>query len=398
MTLDEILELVGPLDDAPGDNTARGRFRAHLKKSVTTPGALRDYVETCLREPSPQHARALQDLVNHCGRRLGFEVEFGRYHGVVNDTGHDGLWKSPSTGFAIVPEIKTTDAYTVKTSTILGYVDELISEKKIPDWDHALGLYVVGRVDAKLSQMNSAIVVERRLHQLRIASIEALLTLAEMMERFDVSHDEVLAVLRPGGPLVDDQAGLLARIASQREDTPESSDSAAATPQIAPQEQSSRGHTPEGTQSRTGAQLHFLTPVTDEPDAPAEKTIRSLLDQKVYVFGDRTPGRKSLKAGDRIAFYQTQVGVVAEATVAGSPERRSVKFAKDPERFPWAFKVKDVRYFFDKPMVIDASLRSRLDAFRGRDSSKAWGFFVQVTRIVTPADFERLVGRDASAR
>ena len=75
---------------------------------------------------------------------------------------------------------------------------------------HALGLYVVARIDAKLAQMNSAIVAERRLHQLRIASIEALLTLAEMMERFDVSHDEVLAVLRPGGPLVDDQARLLA--------------------------------------------------------------------------------------------------------------------------------------------------------------------------------------------
>ena len=28
MTLDEILELVGPLDDSPGQNAARGRFHA----------------------------------------------------------------------------------------------------------------------------------------------------------------------------------------------------------------------------------------------------------------------------------------------------------------------------------------------------------------------------------
>src|SRR5438445_11264007 len=96
---------------------------------------------------------------------------------------HDGLWKSPRARFAIVPEIKTTYAYAVKTATIVGYIDDLISEKKIPDWDHALGLYVVGRVDANLAQMNSAIVAERRLDRLRIASIEALLTLAEMMER-----------------------------------------------------------------------------------------------------------------------------------------------------------------------------------------------------------------------
>jgi hypothetical protein len=380
MTLDEILELVGPLDDSPGENTARDRFRAHLAKSLTTPGALRDYIETCLRAPSPQHARALQDLVNHCGRLLGFQVEFGRYQGVVNETGHDGLWKSPSGGFAIVPEIKTTDAYTIKTSTVVGYVDELISEKKISDWDHALGLYVVGRIDAKLAQMNNTIVAERRLHQLRVASIEALLTLAEMMERFDVTHEHVLSVLRPAGPLVDDQAGLLARVASQRDET-------AAVTEVEPPAVS------QPPEPAPGAQLHLLTPVADEPDEPAEKTIRSLLDQKVYVFGDRTPGRKNLKPGDRISFYQTQVGVVAEATVASAPEKKPVKGVKHAELFPWSFKVKDVRYFFNKPIVIDAAMRQRLDAFKGRDPGKAWAWFVQGTRMLTAADFERLVGR-----
>ena len=44
MTLDQILELVGPLDDSAGENTARDRFRTHLAKSVTAPGALRDYI------------------------------------------------------------------------------------------------------------------------------------------------------------------------------------------------------------------------------------------------------------------------------------------------------------------------------------------------------------------
>lgn len=43
---------------------------------------LRDYVEECLRESGDQYNRALQDLANHLGRFLGFEVAFGRYHGV----------------------------------------------------------------------------------------------------------------------------------------------------------------------------------------------------------------------------------------------------------------------------------------------------------------------------
>src|SRR5262245_61185511 len=96
--------------------------------------------------------------------------------------------------------------------------------------------------------MNSAIIVERRLHQLRIASIEALLTLAEMMERFDVSHEEVLTLLRPGGPLVDDQAGLLARVASQR-------DATAAVSQVVPPAAL------EPPDPGSGAQLYLLTPV-----------------------------------------------------------------------------------------------------------------------------------------
>lgn len=62
-----------------------------------------------------------------------------------------------------------------------------------------------------------------------------------------------------------------------------------------------------------------------------------------------------------------------------------MKFAKDSERFPWAFKVKDVRYFFNKPIVIDATMRQRLDAFRGRDPGKAWAWFVQATRMLTAA-------------
>lgn len=37
MTLDEILELVGPLDDSPGAKTAKDRLPGYLARSVTTP-------------------------------------------------------------------------------------------------------------------------------------------------------------------------------------------------------------------------------------------------------------------------------------------------------------------------------------------------------------------------
>jgi hypothetical protein len=59
-------------------------------------------------------------------------VTFGRYAGVTNAVGFDGLWSHDS--LRIVVEVKTTDAYTIKAATLVGYVDALISEKVIPDW------------------------------------------------------------------------------------------------------------------------------------------------------------------------------------------------------------------------------------------------------------------------
>jgi hypothetical protein len=130
----------------------------------------------------------LQDLANYLGEFLGFEVTFGRYQGVPSKIGHDGLWKSPRV-YHIVIEVKTTEVYAVKTSTLVGYVDQLISDKKIPGWDNALGLFVVGRPDLEVNQFENSIVAEKRIHQLRIISVEYLLSLAETMNEYEVDHE-----------------------------------------------------------------------------------------------------------------------------------------------------------------------------------------------------------------
>ena len=126
----------------------------------------------------------------------GFTVTFGRYQGVAGRGGFDGHWQSPA-GFHLIVEVKTSETYAIKTATLTGYVDTLISGRQIPDWDHALGLYVVGRPDPELRQLENAITAERRTHQLRIISVESLLSLAELMTTYDVSHDDVLAVYVP---------------------------------------------------------------------------------------------------------------------------------------------------------------------------------------------------------
>lgn len=126
ISLDDILDLVGRLDDSPGTDASRERFRQHLQKKIVEVGQLRDYIEACLRTSGEQYARALQDLVNHLGTFLGFSVTYGRYQGVQKQVGFDGLWKS-SGSLRVVIEVKTTEVYAIKTSTLLNYINELVS-------------------------------------------------------------------------------------------------------------------------------------------------------------------------------------------------------------------------------------------------------------------------------
>lgn len=375
ITLKQILNLVGKLDDSPGDETPRERFRRFLKENVKEVGQIRDYVEECLRTPGNQYNRALQDLVNHLGHLLGFEVTFGRYQGILGQIGFDGHWKSP-TGFHIVVEVKTTETYAIKTSTLVNYVNELISEKKIPNWDAALGLYVIGRPDPEIRQLESSIIAEKRTHQLRIISIESLLSLAEMMNQYDVTHEDILSVIRPSGPVVDYVVDLIARLIAQRQLQEETKG------EISPEERGSK---------QTEEACYWLTPVKGDEEETADRCIQRLVgEEKIYAFGERTPGRRHIKPGDWICFYSTGKGIVAHAQIASRPEYRKHPQVHNPERYPWVFSVKNVHIYLEDPVVIDASLRSKLDAFKKSDLNKAWAWFVQATRKITEHDFKLL--------
>jgi len=376
ITLNQILALVGKLDDSPGDDTPRERFRRFLKENVSEVGQVRDYIEECLRISGDQYNRALQDLVNYLGHLLEFEVSFGRYHGVPGQIGFDGHWKSP-TGFHIVVEVKTTEAYAIKTSALVGYVDELISEKKIPNWDNALGLYVVGRPDPEIRQLENAILAEKRTHQLRIVSGESLLSLAEMMSEYDVTHQDILAVFRPSGPTIDPVVDLMARLVAQRqaEELPEK-------------------ETPAPEPSAESEVAYWLTPVKSDEEQTADEVIQSLVGQEnIYAFGERTPGRKRIKPGDWICFYATGKGVVAHAKVLTRPEKKLHKMVRHPETYPWVFALENPYLYLNDPIVLDAAIRNQLDAFQDRDPNKSWAWFVQATRRISQHDFQILIRR-----
>jgi len=374
VTLDQILDLVGKLNDAGGDDTACQRFRRFLTANATDVGQVRDYVEECLRKSGDQYSRALQDLVNYVGGLLEFDVAYGRYHGVRGEIGFDGHWESP-TGFHVVVEVKTTETYAIKTAALVGYVDALISEKRVPSWEQAMGLYVVGRPDPEVRQLENAIVAEKRTDQLRVMSVESLLSLAEMMNQYDVNHEDILAVLRPSGPNIDPLVDLMARLVAEEK-------GGETQPAGAPAMEDA---------TATEETTYWLTPVKGDEKQTAEEVIQTLVgDAKVYAYAKRTRGRKLLKPGDRICFYASGKGVVAHATVKTKPTERRHPKVRDPEKYCWVFELENASLYLEEPVVVDAALRDRLGPFKGRDPSNAWSWFVQSTRKISPNDFKVL--------
>jgi hypothetical protein len=213
-TLSELLDTVGQLDDSEGDDTARERFRRMLKQKVSSVSQIREFVQECLENSGDQFNKALQDLVNRIGELLEFEVEYGRYRGTVAHIGFDGLWHSP-TGRAIVTETKTTDVYTVKTHTLLDYVNALVSEGRIKSPADSLGLYIYGRFDAQTSQLENAIIVEGRRDQLRVVSVNALLDLLKLKQEYHLDHETILTLLLPTPVRVDPLVELIFRVVAQ---------------------------------------------------------------------------------------------------------------------------------------------------------------------------------------
>ncbi len=371
--LNEVLDLVGTLDDSPGEDTARERFRRYLQGKVTSVGVLRDYVEECLRHKGDNYNRALQDLVNYIGHFLEFDVRFGRYHGVHGKIGFDGHWISLE-GFHIIVEVKTSEAFAIKTPTLIGYVDALISEGEIPSWGHALGLYVIGRPDPDIQQLRHAIVAENNTDRLRIISVDSLLSLAELLSQYDVDHTDILSVIRPSGPSVDPLVGLMTTLVAE--------------PREVEVQKAAISATVEAEHNEDTAS-YWLTPVKSSSEESAQEGIERLVGRaSIYAFGERAPGRRHIKPGDRICFYASGgVGVIAHAQVASYAAEKRHPAVRSPDRYPWVVDLKNPKPYLDHPTVIDPELRATLDAFQDKDPSDQWAWFVQATRCIRRHDF-----------
>jgi hypothetical protein len=134
---------------------------------------------------------------------------------------------------------------------------------------------------------------------------------------------------------------------------------------------------------------YWLTTLASDDDGE-EWLDEALRKYHYYAFAKANPRHREMKPGDRICFYAAPNGVVAHATIASKTSNRIRPDTEYYPKYPWWCSVKQPRLYLKNPVEIDTALRQKLDELKTRDQRKNWGWFVQVTRKLSPHDFKLL--------
>jgi len=193
ITLDELLFLVGRLDDAPGFDAPRERFRRFLLERVTDVPTASALVDECQRSVGEQRHRALQDLVVSLGRLLRFEITFGTYERSPDSVQVDGQWRSPGM-LDVVIELRTEQT----TSPTLDGLARAMAVTEGAGLEPRIGLCVVARQYAARGKLSRALADVTRLPNIHVMSVASLLALAAQVAAERVTHTEVVTLLRSG--------------------------------------------------------------------------------------------------------------------------------------------------------------------------------------------------------
>jgi hypothetical protein len=215
LTLDRIVRLAGDWND---DSRASEQFREIIEDEQTTTEEIEAYLLEAMRGTEQHHNRALQDIVNNIGRRLGFEIEYGVYQGQSDTIGYDGHWISTATedDTHLIVETKKTTAYSIDPGQAGGYMKELTGEQNV-DRSQVYGLYVIGEGDVET--VAQTVFGSQYRDRMRIITANRLLDLLEIQADSGLRHDQVVDVLLPINAVdVGQLVGLIQDVIEFRED------------------------------------------------------------------------------------------------------------------------------------------------------------------------------------
>jgi hypothetical protein len=327
ITLDELFLLVGRLDDAPGFDTPRERFRRFLLERVTDVPTARALIDDCQRSVGEQRHRALQDLVVTVGGLLGFEITFGSYE-PADGVKMSGLWRSPGL-LDVVLEIRTEQTM---SPTLDGLAAAMAATAAAGRAEPRIGLCVVARQYAARDKLRRALAADTRLSDIRVVSVRSLLALAAQAAAERLAHAEVVTLLRSSVAL-DFVIELLDRRVSDgrpSEPTAERGGSAGAADH----------HEPA---------FWAATITGNEMAAPEQWLVSVIAERRVLAICHAGHLRSHGSPGDWVCFFVPGRGIVGHAQLASIIED-SGKVVRHFRRFSCVYRLAHV-VLYERPIV-----------------------------------------------
>ncbi|MBI4496819.1 MAG: hypothetical protein HY689_02830 [Chloroflexi bacterium] len=200
LSIDHVLLLLGSHLSDHGNE--KDRFRQFIEQDEWTKEDYERWLSECAQNGGASariYYNALQDIVISIGKRLGFEIEYGRYAGSTTDVAFDGMWKRAS-GEILLLEVKTSTWPIESVGQLGGYLDRFAAERNLPA-QQVFGLYVIGRGDLRpiIDQIKGS---EHR-NVLRVVTFGDLLKLWKLKDDLDkvggsgAGSTKVQAILLP---------------------------------------------------------------------------------------------------------------------------------------------------------------------------------------------------------
>ena len=362
-TLDQLLTIVGRLDDTAGFDTPRERFRRFLREQITSVGSARTFIEQCRAQSGEQSHRALQDTIVLAGRLLGFEPSFGSYQHDPGVMPRHGSWQSRHRQHVslILCSDQTIDID-------LETVSRTIAESDGPS--SRIGLLVITPFYAGKHRLEQG-VQSGRYPMLRLISVRGLLRLAEMAADLTLTHDDVLQILDPSATL-DARLDLLDRVmvAGQAEPEPEVALPVAITP--------------EHHERRC-----WVNAMRVDAFTPTERIVRSLIGARQILGINPAPGLEDrVRAGDAICVFIAGRGIVAHGQINAILSDGS-RMLRDSKRFTHVLRLTNVTVY-DAPVIPTLELTRKLDLAL-LDETEA------VTVPISPREFDLITAHALSA-
>lgn len=361
-TLDQLLTIVGRLDDSLGFDTPRERFRRFLREQMTSIASARSFIEQCRAQSGEQSHRALQDAIVLAGRLLAFEPAFGSYQHDPGLMPQHGSWLSRHRQHVslILCSDQTIDIDLDTVSRTIAGADGPASR---------IGLLVMTPFYAGKHRLEQG-VQSGRYPTLRLISVRGLLRLAEMVADLTLTHDDVLQILDPSATL-DTRLDLLDRVmvAGHAEPEPE----VPVTVTVRPEHHERRC---------------WVNAMRVDPFTPTERIVRSLIGARQILGINPAPGLEDrVRAGDAICVFIAGRGIVAHGQINAILADGS-RMLRDSKRFTHVLRLTNVTVY-DAPVIPTLELTRKLDLAL-LDETEA------VTVPISPREFDLITAHALS--